>query len=231
MTEPEKPYEEPIDLGEAAWEPEPLFAIDAESGVDAPAAPAVEQVQAVADPGPTAVPAVDHLAVPVAGRGSPPRVVRPVVAGLTALLLLLTGFLAYRVTDSRGPAPVEQSRKDAVTAGRDAARLVFSYDYRRLDKDFQAGLATTTGPFRKDYENTTNKVVRPTAPRYKAVLVAEVSEAGVITASKDRVLLLVFLNVQSTSSLTTAPKITPRRLAMTMQRDGERWLVADIDAF
>jgi hypothetical protein len=244
----------PIDLGEAAWEPEPLFPLKPEDTAPAPA-PEVEAPGAEVDlagpgleapaPVPQARAAEDEpTAVPEPAVAARSGLVLPVVAGLTVLLLLLTGLLAFRITDRRDPDElvvlavlarpdksilVEQSRKDAVAAGRDAARLVFSYDYRRLDKDFKAALATTTGTFRKDYETTTKKLVGDVAPRYKAVLVAEVSEAGVITASEDRVLLLVFLNVQSQSSLTTAPKITPRRLKMTMQREGERWLVADVD--
>lgn len=153
------------------------------------------------------------------------------LAFLTVLLLLLTGWLTYAVVNSGGPAPIEDTRKSALEAGRDAARLVFSYDYRHLDKDFAAAEATTTGTFKKEYANTTKKLVGDVAPRYKAVLLAEVSEAGIVNATQDRVLLLVFLDVQSTSTLAAAPKVTPRRLKMTMQRRGDRWLVAAVDAF
>jgi len=231
MTEPTQPppQDQPDDFGEASWEPEPLFAMDPTvTNVQDP----VPETEPTAVPEPTAgpQPLAEDLHEPAVEQR--PRWVLGVVAGLTALLMLLTGFLAYRVADSRGPAPAEQTRKAALNAGRDAARLVFSYDYRKLDKDFQAALATTTGDFRKDYETTSTKLVLPVAPRYKAILVAEVSEAAVIRElSENEVLVLVFLNVQSTSSLTTAPKITPRRLKMTMQRKGDRWLVSGVDSF
>jgi Mce-associated membrane protein len=153
------------------------------------------------------------------------------LAVLVAALLLLGGYLGYEVADSRGPAPIEATRSSALDAGRDAARVIFSYDYRHLQKDFDAAAAVATGSFKKDYENTTKKLVSDVAPRYKAVLVAEVSEAGVIRAGKDEVQLLVFMDVQSTSTLAATPKVTPRRLKMTMTRSGDRWLVSKVDAF
>jgi Mce-associated membrane protein len=168
-------------------------------------------------------------AVPVAGRSGGPMVA--ILSVLVAALLLAGGWLGYLVADNRGQEPVEASRAEALKAGRDAARLVFSYDYRRLDKDFAAASAVTFGKFKTDYESTTKKLVGDVAPRYKAVLLAEVSEAGVITASSNQVQLLVFLDVQSTSTLAATPKVTPRRLKMTMQRVDDRWLVSAVDAF
>jgi hypothetical protein len=53
----------------------------------------------------------------------------------------------------------------------------------------------------------------------------------VVSASEDRVRLLVFLDQQSSSTLTAQPKITQSRLEMVMVRRGERWLVAEIRAF
>jgi Mce-associated membrane protein len=116
-------------------------------------------------------------------------------------------------------------------AGRDAARLVFSYDYRRLDKDLQAGEAVTTGVFRQKYRLTTSRLIRPQAPRLHASIIANVRDAGVISATDDRVVLLVFLDLQSTSSLRTAPELKEPRLTMTMQRVNGRWLVAAADPF
>jgi Mce-associated membrane protein len=158
------------------------------------------------------------------------RLLVQVLAALVVLLALLTGYLGYTVVQTRGPAPVEGSRKAALDAGRAAARLVFSYDYRHLDKDFSAGRATTTGKFRAEYDKTTKRLVEDVAPRYKAVVVADVSEASVVSASGSRAVLLVFVNQQSSSSLAASPKITQSRLEMTMQRVGGRWLVADIKA-
>ncbi|MGB8652817.1 MAG: hypothetical protein WCD35_19385, partial [Mycobacteriales bacterium] len=162
-----------------------------------------------------------------------PRSQRGLVAVLGALvvvLAVLTAFLAYQVHDTSGRAPVVRSREEALDAARSAARLVFSYDYRHLDKDFKAGRATTTGDFQKEYDKTTSRLVDDVAPRYKAVVIADVSDASVVSSSQDRVVTLVFLDQQSTSSLSATPKITQSRLEMTMVRKGDAWLVSKIRA-
>lgn len=146
------------------------------------------------------------------------------------MLAILTSFLGWRVVDTAGKGPVEKSRTQALAAARAAAVLVFSYDYRHLDEDFKAGLATTTGTFRTDYQNTTSKVVSDVAPRLQAVVTAAVSEASVVDASEDRVLTLLFVNQQSTDKLSKAPKITTSRVEMTMVRRDNRWLVSKIRA-
>ena len=163
----------------------------------------------------------------------PPRQSGPLVpalAGVVTALALLAGFLTYTVIDTRGAAPVESSRREALDAGRSAARLLFSYDYRHLAKDFAAGRATTTGKFQAEYDKTTSKLVQDVAPRYKAVVSADVSEAAVVRAEDNRVVLLVFVNQSSASTLAANPKITQSRLEMTLVRVGGHWLVRDIKA-
>ena len=182
-------------------------------------------------PGPAAEAAVAEA--PVAG-DAPPAVRRgvlvPVLAALVVVLAGLAGFLGWQAQRTAGAAPVEKSRTEALASARDAARLVFSYDYRTLAKDFAAGKAVTTGEFAKEYARTTSKLVDDVAPRYKAVVSADVSEASVVRASEDQVVCLVFVNQVSTSSLMPNRKVTQSRLEMTLTRSGDRWLVAKIDA-
>lgn len=154
----------------------------------------------------------------------------PVLAALMVVLLGLTGFLGWKVFRPAGSPAVQASGSQALTAAREAARLVFSYDYRHLDQDFTAGRAVTTGAFQQEYDRTTKKLVDDVAPRYKAVVSADVSEAGVVRATEDQVVCLVFVNQTSTSSLASTPKITQSRLEMTLQRVEGTWLVAKIDA-
>jgi Mce-associated membrane protein len=162
------------------------------------------------------------------------RSATPFVASLVALVVALaglTGFLGWRAHDTSGGGSVEAARHNGLAAARNATRLVFSYDYRHLDKDFAAGKAVTTGTFAGDYARTTSKLVDDVAARYKAVVVADVSDAAVISASDNRVVTLVFLNQRSTSSLAAGEKITQSRITMVLVRKGGSWLVAEVKAF
>ncbi len=190
-----------------------------------PAPSAVPPATAAPAEEPDAVPAVPAVGVATGGRG-----LVLVLGGVVLVLAVLTAFLGYQAYATRGQSTVETSRRDAVGAARNAARLVFSYDYRHLTKDFAAGRATTTGVFRGEYDKTTAKLVNDVAPRYKAVVVADVSDAAVTSASASQVVALVFLNQSSSSTLAAQPKITQSRLELTMvHRDGH-WLVGRIKA-
>ncbi|MDQ3502083.1 MAG: hypothetical protein M3486_00400, partial [Actinomycetota bacterium] len=183
----------------------------------APAAPAtpVPVPQAEPDTGPAAAPVAADPSPPkvslskappgdappmapaAGGRGALPLAL---VGALTALMVLGVGYLGYRLNAER---QTEAAREQAITASRDAARLLFSYDYTTLDEDFAKGLSVTTGQFRDDYSRTTTDVVAGVARQYKAVVVADVVESAVIDAAPDEVTTLVFLNQATTSTQIT----------------------------
>jgi Mce-associated membrane protein len=127
-------------------------------------------------------------------------------------------------------AAADDARRAGLEASRDAARVLFSYDYRTLDKDFKAGQALTTGTFRTEYAQTTAKVVTPVAEKNKAVVKAEVVTAGVVRASAETVVTIVYVNQVTTSSLAAAPKVDLSRVRMTMSKVGDRWRVSRVEA-
>ena len=230
-TAAELPALEPPSVEPPALEPPAVEAPAVEAPAVEPAAVAPIALDAASgmEPAPRGAPE-DEVAVPALQPVRRSGALVSVLAGMVTALALLTGFLAYTVVDTRGPAPVESSRKAALDAARSAARLVFSYDYRHLTKDFSDGRARTTGKFQAEYDKTTSRLVQDVAPRYKAVVSADVSEASIVSATEDRVVLLLFVNQTSASTLAAHPKITQSRLEMTMQRVGARWLVSDIKA-
>lgn len=164
------------------------------------------------------------MAPAVGGRGA---LSLALVGALTALMVLGVGYLGYRLNAER---QTEAAREQAITASRDAARLLFSYDYTTLDEDFAKGLSVTTGQFRDDYSRTTTDVVAGVARQYKAVVVADVVESAVIDAAPDEVTTLVFLNQATTSTQITGQQVDQSRVRMRLvERDG-RWLVAEVQA-
>jgi Mce-associated membrane protein len=209
---PPVPPVTPVALTKPASLPAPVFA-QAQARPDLPDAP-------------ESLPGTAEAPVPARTSGA----LMPVLAAVVLVLAGLTGFLGWKAAATAGAGAAQDARPDALQAARNAATLVFSYDYRQLDKDFKAGRATTTGEFQKEYDKTTAKLVSDVAAKYKAVVLAAVSDAAVVQASEDRVLTLVFVNQQSTSTLASAPKVTQSRLEMTMVRRGGHWLVSTIKA-
>jgi Mce-associated membrane protein len=147
---------------------------------------------------------------------------------LTAVLMAVANaFVWYRVHDH---SATESARRAGLEQSREAARILFSYDYRQLDKDFAAGKSLTTGAFGKQYAETTAKVVTPVAKEKKAVVKAEVVTAGVVRASPKTVVTIVYVNQVTTSSLAAAPKVDLSRVRMTLTKVGGHWLVSKVDA-
>ncbi|GHD21622.1 hypothetical protein GCM10010313_55440 [Streptomyces violarus] len=154
------------------------------------------------------------------------------VAGLVALAALGWQYRDGRLT--------ETARTEALAAARKAAPIVLSYDYRHLDKDFSTARAHLTGDFRDEYGKTTKTVVAPTAEKYRGVVKATVAApapasgaapaASVVSASPDKVVVLLFVNQVTESTQVSGSRVDLNRVRMTMERTGEGWKVSAVDA-
>jgi len=190
-------------------------------------------VSAESAPRPTSVPGLTGAASAGSGRRS--RRARRRRLGLPAVALLLMTALMAAATSYlwllvREKDQTESARRAGLEVTRDAARLLFSYDYRTLDKDFSTGRQLTTGQFRKDYDKTTTKVVTDVAKQYKAVVKATVVNAGVVRAAPDEVVTVVYVNQVTTSTRVTGEKLDLSRVRMTLVRIDGSWRVSQVDA-
>lgn len=181
-----------------------------------PAAPAAE---------PARIPATRPPREPRAGRRV--DVVLLVSVLVTIALVLTAGLLAI---EARGADRAEAARSSAVSAAEGRAVDLLSYDYRHLDRDFARARAGLTGRFAHDYAATTQSVVRPTAEQVKAVVKADVVASSVVSASQNRVVVLVFVNQTTTSDRLDGPRVDLDRVRMTLDRVGGSWLVSKVVA-
>ncbi|MCL8010319.1 hypothetical protein [Streptomyces sp. AS02] len=161
---------------------------------------------------------------------------------LTALLgvLLVAGLVAIAVLgwQYRDARHTETARTEALAAARKAAPVVLSYDYRRLDKDFAAARTHLTGDFRDEYGKTTKTVVGPTAQKYRGVVKATVAApasggapaASVVSASPDKVVVLLFVNQVTESTQVSGARVDLNRVRMTMTQTESGWRVSAVDA-
>ena len=190
--------------------------------------PTVERVAATDEVLPTSVPAL--RAGSRRARASGRRRVSLPLLVLVVVTAVATAFAASLWLDVRAKTQAEDARRSGLAASKDAAGLLFSYDYRTLDKDFATGRKLTTGSFRTDYDKTTTKVVADVAKRYKAVVKANVIMAGVVSASPTTVVTVVYVNQVTTSTQVTGEKVDLSRVRMTLVRSDDVWLVTKVDA-
>lgn len=130
------------------------------------------------------------------------------------------GWGANRTADRRDAAV-----RDALAASTAAAQAIFSYDYRSFDTSVANGRSFVTGTFADEYGQTTT-ALKNTAVAEKAVVRAAVSAAGVVTATPERVELLLFLNQYRRNANIDGEKVDQNRVVLTMVPVGGDWKVS-----
>ncbi|MFF8275706.1 hypothetical protein ACF05T_06255 [Streptomyces lateritius] len=159
-----------------------------------------------------------------------------VLAALVVLAVAATATLGLRYREADRTAA---ARTAALAAARKAAPAILSYDYRHLDRDFAAARGHLTGPFLDEYGKTTSTVVAPTARTYHGVVKATVAKpptgdaapaVSVVSASPEKVVVLLFMNQVTTSTQVATPRLDLNRVRMTLVHTPQGWKVSAVDA-
>jgi Mce-associated membrane protein len=142
------------------------------------------------------------------------------VAALLATAAAGAGWYGHHRAQQRDAAV-----RQALAAASAAARAIFSYDYRTFDTSVTNGRTFATGAFAEEYAQTT-AALKATAVSEKAVVLAEVSSTGVISASREEVELLLYLNQYRRNVNTAGEKVDQNRVVFTMTPVDGEWKVS-----
>jgi Mce-associated membrane protein len=143
-----------------------------------------------------------------------------VVAIALAIGAAAAAWLAHHSADQHDAAV-----RHALSASTAAAQAIFSYDYRSFDTSVANGQSFVTGPFATEYGQTTS-ALKSNAISEKAVVRASVSSTGVVSARKNRVELLLFLNQYRRNANIDGEKVDQNRVVLTMVPVRGEWKVA-----
>lgn len=150
-----------------------------------------------------------------------------VVVGLGALALAgLSGMVKLPLVSGQLS---DSARNDALASANAAAPAVLSYDYRSFDASIAKAKPFLTGSFAKQYASTTEGL-RANAVKEHAVVSAQVSASGVVTASPTAVDVLLYVNQYRQNSNITGQKVDENRVVMTMVPVGDQWKVSKVTA-
>ncbi|MEJ3746535.1 hypothetical protein WEI85_27740 [Actinomycetes bacterium KLBMP 9797] len=146
----------------------------------------------------------------------------PVLVGVAVLAAVVAGvaWWGHHRADQR-TAAVRQS----LAAAPAAAKAIFSYDYRTFDTSVANGRLFVTGGFADEYAKTT-AALKGTATKEQAVVLAEVSASGVVSAGTDKVELLLYLNQYRRNVNTSGEKVDQNRVVLTMVPVDGEWMVS-----
>ncbi|WP_327097653.1 hypothetical protein OIE68_01880 [Nocardia vinacea] len=156
---------------------------------------------------------------------------RATIAIFVVLALMLCA--ATTTTVLFGHSTSQHSAAEAAArAARDSAQsripTVLSYDFNTIDTEFPKVTDNLTGTFRDDFSKLSSTVIIPAAHRDSIVTTAKVVETSVVTATVDKVAVLLFLDQETTSSKYQGPRLDGSRIRVTMTHADDRWLISDI---
>ena len=154
------------------------------------------------------------------------------VVVLALCLALAAADVALLVRDRSRPS-LDRVRVTAVAAARQAVRDILSYDYRNLRADIAKAKSETTGLFAKQYAGSADTLLAQ-ASQLRAIVQATPSSAGVVSASEDEVVVLVFVDQasvkQQAGQKTPTTRIDQSRVRMTMTKVRGKWKVSQLAA-
>lgn len=194
-----------------------------------PLTPVEEEAPVVEHSAPA--PDVDEDAADAAdapSRRGVPRALRAPLAALAVALVLLAVVAAVSLGD---PGARDRDARAATAAARADLEQLLSYDHTTLEQQAAANAALLTGSFKAEYAATMSRTILPLATEEKAVVRARSYEAGVMDQTEDTVRVQVFVNQAKTSAKQEQPSVDQNRVIATMQRVGDRWLIARLEAF
>ncbi len=151
-------------------------------------------------------------------------------AVLAAALLVALVVLALVARGWQQDRDLAAAGRDAEQAARQAVVAMTSYDYRTIEEDFAWVDTAGTVSFRKKFTEA-SAPVRASILALKAQAEGEVVAAAHTVQTEDRARVLLFVDQTITDPERTENGIDQPRVVMTMVREGDRWLVDDVELF
>lgn len=155
-----------------------------------------------------------------------PRVVAFAVLPALALVLAMgAGYLKWRDNSARNN---EIAAMTSVQAARDSTIALLSYTPDKVEEQLGAARDLLTGDFREAYTSLTDDVVIPGAKEQQISAVASVPAAASVSATPNEAVVLLFVN-QTVSVGAAVPTDTASSVRVTLEKDGDRWLISKFD--
>jgi len=118
--------------------------------------------------------------------------------------------------------------KEASAAARTSVVKLLSYTPSNVLEDLEDESELLTGSFKGNYEQLVRTTIAPASAESQVTANATVVTSGLVKRGRDRVELLMFINVSSTSKQSATPNVTGSRVLVTVKRAGGAWLISAI---
>lgn len=147
------------------------------------------------------------------------------VALVIAGLLAATGVLGWMVFQQR---QLNEVRDEAQRAAVSYAQVLTSIDSAKVDDNFKQVLDGATGEF-KDMYSQSSVELRQLLVENKATAHGVVIESAVQSASKDKAVVLLFVDQSVSNTKLPDPRIDRSRMKMTMEKVDGAWRASKVE--
>lgn len=153
-----------------------------------------------------------------------------VLPALALLLALGAGYLKWQDDSTRVDDinSVNSPAHQAMQAAKDSTIALLSYKPDTVEQQLTAARDLLTSDFRDQYTSLTNDVVIPGAKQKQISAVATVPATALVSADPRHAVVLVFVN-QTVVVGQDAPTDTASSVRVTLDKTGDRWLIAKFD--
>jgi Mce-associated membrane protein len=136
-----------------------------------------------------------------------------------------SGFLGWRLWQQHVVARAGESAQAAAVT---YAQVLTSIDSNQVDQNFDQVLAGATGEFKDMYSQSSTQL-RQLLIDNKASAHGVVIDSAVQSASKDKVVVLLFVDQSVSNSAVPDPRIDRSRIKMTMEYVDGRWRASKVE--
>ena len=153
------------------------------------------------------------------------RWVVPAAAGIGAALLAATGALGWQVWQQH---QIKNASLEAQRAAVSYAQVLTSIDSNKVDENFKDVLDGATGEF-KDMYSQSSVELRQLLIENKATAHGVVVDSAVQEASKNKAVVLLFVDQAVTNTKLPDPRIDRSRMKMTLEKVDGRWRASKVE--
>jgi Mce-associated membrane protein len=144
---------------------------------------------------------------------------------LVIALLVASGFLGWKLWQQD---QVIRAGQDAQQAAVRYAQILTSIDTSKVDENFNQVLEGATGEF-KDMYSQSSMQLRQLLIDNKASAHGVVLDSAVQSATKDKVVVLLFVDQSVSNTNVPDPRIDRSRIKMTMEKVDDRWRASKVE--
>ena len=136
-----------------------------------------------------------------------------------------SGYLGWQLWQDK---QIEQASQQAQQAAVTYAQILTSIDSDNVDENFAQVLDGSTGEF-KDMYSQSSVQLRQLLIDNKATAHGVVLDSAVQFASKDKVVVLLFVDQAVSNTSVPDPRVDRSRIKMTMENVDDRWRASKVE--